>query len=129
MAAVSQAERIAPSLEPVSAVRPAWRVGDLSESSRWAYYLLLPSLLLVAAVAVYPVASGVWLSFQRYNLLRAPAPSFVGLAQYVSLWTDSVFWTAARNTVVWVVAGAGSQFLLGLIVALALNRRCEARPA
>ena len=88
----------------------------------WAYYLLVPSLVLVAAVAVYPVASGVWLSFQRYNLLRAPSPSFTGLAQYVYLWTDSVFWTAARNTVVWVAVGAGSQFLLGLIVALALNR-------
>jgi len=73
-------------------------------------------------VAVYPVASGVWLSFQRYNLLRAPIPSFVGLAQYADLWTDSVFWTAAKNTVVWVAVGAGSQFLLGLIVALALNR-------
>ncbi len=103
-------------------VRPAWRLGDLSESSRWAYYLLLPSLALVAMVAVYPVASGVWLSFQRYNLLRAPIPSFVGLAQYADLWTDSVFWTAAKNTVVWVAVGAGSQFLLGLIVALALNR-------
>jgi multiple sugar transport system permease protein len=102
--------------------RHAWRLGDLSESNRWAFYLLLPSLLLVAAVAVYPVASGVWLSFQRYNLLRAPQPSFIGLGQYTDLWTDSVFWTAARNTVVWVVVGVSSQFLLGLIVALALNR-------
>jgi multiple sugar transport system permease protein len=118
---VSQAERIALSSEPVVA-RPGWRLGDLSESSHWAYYLLLPSLLLVAMVAVYPVASGVWLSFQRYNLLRAPVPSFVGLAQYADLWSDSVFWTAARNTVVWVAVGAGSQFLLGLAVALALNR-------
>jgi multiple sugar transport system permease protein len=117
---VSQAERIAP-FEPAVA-RPAWHVGDLSESSRWAYYLLLPSLVLVAAVAVYPVASGVWLSFQRYNLLRAPIPTFIGLGQYADLWTDSVFWTAVRNTVVWVTVGAGSQFLLGLITALALNR-------
>jgi multiple sugar transport system permease protein len=118
---VSQAERVAMSSEPWRA-RRAWRLGDLSESSRWAYYLLLPSLVLVAMVAVYPVASGVWLSFQRYNLLRAPAPSFVGLAQYADLLSDSVFWTAARNTIVWVGVGAGSQFLLGLIVALALNR-------
>jgi multiple sugar transport system permease protein len=118
---VTQAERVAMASEPWLA-RRAWRLGDLSESSRWAYYLLLPSLVLVAMVAVYPVASGVWLSFQRYNLLRAPAPSFVGLAQYADLWSDSVFWTAARNTVVWVAIGAGSQFLLGLIVALALNR-------
>src|SRR5438552_18733271 len=108
----SDAERVAR-----SRVQP-WHLGELSESKHWAYYLLIPSLLLVAAVAVYPVGSGVWLSFQRYNLLRAPSPSFIGLGQYDSLWGDSVFWTAARNTLVWVSVGAGSQFLLGLIVAL-----------
>jgi multiple sugar transport system permease protein len=118
---VSQTERIALPSKPVVA-RSAWYLGDLSESRYWAYYLLLPSLLLVAAVALYPVASGVWLSFQRYNLLRAPTPSFIGLAQYADLWIDSGFWTAARNTVVWVALGAGSQFLLGLTIALALNR-------
>lgn len=118
---MSQADRIAYSPER-TIERRAWRLGDLSESSRWAYYLLLPSLALVAAVAVYPVASGVWLSFQRYNLLRSPQPSFIGLGQYADLWTDSVFWTAARNTLVWVAVGVSTQFLLGLIVALALNR-------
>jgi multiple sugar transport system permease protein len=106
----------------VHAAGPAWRLEDLSESRQWAYYLLLPSLLLVAAVAVYPVASGVWLSFQRYNLLRAPMPVFTGLGQYASLWTDAVFWTSIRNTLVWVSLGASSQFLLGLVTALALNR-------
>jgi multiple sugar transport system permease protein len=110
---VSQAERVAPALQPVAG-RPAWRLEDLSESRYWAYYLLLPSLLLVAAVAVYPVTSGVWLSFQRYNLLRAPLPSFVGLMQYADLVADSVFWTTVRNTAVWVTVGALSQFLLGL---------------
>jgi multiple sugar transport system permease protein len=107
--------------EPTLA-RPAWSLADLSESRRWAYYLLLPSLLLVAAVAIYPVASGVWLSFQRYNLLRAPVPTFIGLVQYADLAGDPIFWTSVRNTVVWVTVGAGSQFLLGLITALALNR-------
>ena len=120
---MSQADRIAYSPQRAAGrQRHAWRLGDLSESRRWAYFLLVPSLLLVAAVAVYPVASGVWLSFQRYNLLRSPVPSFIGLGQYSDLWTDTVFWTAARNTVVWVAVGVSSQFLLGLIVALALNR-------
>jgi multiple sugar transport system permease protein len=118
---VTQAERIAPSLQP-AVVRPARRLADLSESGHWAIYLLLPSLLLVMAVAVYPVASGVWLSFQRYNLLRTPVPVFFGLGQYADLWGDAVFWASVRNTVVWVVFGASSQFLLGLVTALALNR-------
>jgi multiple sugar transport system permease protein len=118
---MSLAQRAAPSVES-SVGRPTWHLADLSESRRWAYYLLLPSLLLVAAVAIYPVGSGVWLSFQRYNLLRATVPSFIGLEQYADLASDPVFWTSVRNTVVWVTVGAGSQFLLGLITALALNR-------
>ena len=81
---MSLAEQTAASVEARDE-RPAWGLGDISESRRWAYYLLLPSLLLVAAVAIYPVASGVWLSFQRYNLLRAPVPSFIGLKQYADL--------------------------------------------
>src|SRR5579859_2007355 len=119
---VSQAERIAVSAVQPAVARPAWGLGDLSESNRWAYYLLLPSLLLVCAVALYPVTSGVWLSFQRYNLLRTPVPVFTGLTQYADLAADSVFWTSVRNTVVWVTVGAGSQFLFGLVTALALNR-------
>lgn len=118
---MSQVEQTGAALQPMTA-RRAWRPGDISESSRWAYYLLLPSLMLVAAVAMYPVASGVWLGLQRYNLLRAPVPTFIGLGQYADLWTDSVFWTAAKNTLIWVIVGASSQFLLGLITALALNR-------
>jgi multiple sugar transport system permease protein len=102
--------------------RSGWRPADLSESRRWAYYLLLPSLIMVAAVAVYPVGSGVWLSFQRYNLLRAPVPIFIGLEQYANLAADPVFWTSVRNTAVFVIVGVISQFLLGLITALALNR-------
>jgi multiple sugar transport system permease protein len=118
---VSHVDRVTAPARPLLAARN-WRLADLSESSRWAYYLLLPSLLLVAAVAVYPVASGVWLSFERYNLLRSPVPTFIGFGQYADLWTDSRFWTSVRNTAVWVTVGAASQFLLGLVTALALNR-------
>src|SRR3977135_742913 len=108
----SHSKRSSSSLDP-ALLRPAWRPGDLSESNRWAYYLLLPSLLLVAAVALYPVASGVWLRFPRYNRVGRPVPSFIGLKQCAGLASDSVFWTAVRNTIVWVSGGSGSQFLPG----------------
>ncbi len=58
---------------------------DYSETRHWAYLLLLPSPLLVVAVAIYPVAYRVWLSFQSYNLLRWPIPRFVGLQQWPDL--------------------------------------------
>lgn len=100
------------------------RIGEISEGRYWAYLLLLPSFVLVAAVVIYPVITGVWLSLNQFNIMRInQGMRFVGLEQYVSLLREPDFWTIARNTAVWVVVGSISQFTLGLIVALALNRK------
>ena len=99
------------------------RLADLSERKGWAYFLLIPSLLMVGAVVVYPVTSGILLSFRQMQINRPRlGEPWVGLDQYRRLWEDDVFRTAAGNTVYWVVGGATSQFLVGLIAALALNR-------
>ncbi len=99
------------------------RLADLSERRGWAYFLLIPSLLMVGAVVVYPVASGILLSFRQMQINRPRLGTpWVGLDQYRRLLEDDVFRTAAGNTVYWVVGGAASQFLIGLIAALALNR-------
>jgi len=100
------------------------RLAEISEGRWWAYLLLLPSLILVAAVVIYPVGYGVFLSLQEFNLMRvARGMRFVGLQQYIELFADADFRLIARNTLVWVVFGSVSQFSLGLITALALNRK------
>lgn len=100
------------------------RIGEISEGRYWAYLLLLPSFILVAAVVLYPVISGIWLSFHQFNIMRiARGMRFVGLDQYINLFNDQTFWIIARNTLVWVVFGSITQFALGLITALALNRK------
>src|SRR5688500_4567042 len=88
------------------------RLADLSERKGWAYFLLIPSLLMVGAVVVYPVTSGILLSFRQMQINRPRlGEPWVGLDQYRRLWEDDVFRTAAGNTVYWVVGGATSQFL------------------
>jgi multiple sugar transport system permease protein len=103
-------------------LNPFTLLGHISEGRYWAYYLIIPSLILVAAVILYPVASGINLSFHEMRLTRPDRSGFIGLQHYQNLLTDSVFQTAVRNTLVWVVFGVLSQFLLGLISALALNK-------
>ena len=103
---------------------PLLLLGQVSETRYWAYVLLLPSLVLVAAVIVYPVASGIWLSLHEFNLLRPKlGMRFVGLQQFSELFADPDTHTILRNTAVWVTVGASTQFLLGLVTALALNRK------
>jgi multiple sugar transport system permease protein len=98
-------------------------LGHLSEGRQWAYLLILPSLLLILAVVIYPVASGILLSFREMRLNRPDLGTpYVGFKHYLAMLNDDVFRTALKNTVIWVVLGTSSQFLLGLITALALNR-------
>jgi len=95
----------------------------VTEGRYWAYLLIAPSLILVGAVVVYPVIDGVLLSFREYRLNRpALGTPWIGLEHYRDLASDPIIRTALRNTLVWVTVGSISQFLLGLIAALALHR-------
>lgn len=102
---------------------PFARLSMISETRFWAYVLIAPSLLMVLAVILYPIASGITLSFRRYRLNRLDlGTGFIGLQHYADLVADPVFQRALVNTMLWVVLGVASQFALGLATALALNR-------
>lgn len=112
-------------LPSTPAPAPARRLGPLgrlSESRRWAYYLLLPSLVLILAVVLYPTLWGMVLSVREMRLNRVDlGTGFVGLKHYVALVHDPVFWLSLQNTVVWVAGAAVGELLLGLLTALVLN--------
>ena len=109
---------------PFSWRQPLALIGALSETRYWAYLLLLPSLLLVTAVIIYPVLSGINLSFNQFNLLRiAQGMNFIGLQHYIELFEDPDFQIILKNTATWVIFGSLSQFTLGLVAALALHRK------
>ena len=97
-------------------------LGRLSESRGWAYFLIIPSLILIMVVVIYPVISGILMSFQELRLTRPGSNGYIGFEHYIDLVSDRIFLRALQNTVVWVIGGVTSQFLLGLITALALNR-------
>jgi multiple sugar transport system permease protein len=103
-------------------LNPIHLLGELSEGRRWAYFLIVPSLILILAVVIYPVTSGVAFSFQEMRLTRPDRTGFIGLQHYQNMLTDRVFITSLRNTAIWVVVGVTSEFTLGLVTALALNR-------
>lgn len=105
-------------------VSPGGLLTLISEGRFWAYLLILPSLVLVGAVVVYPVIDGILLSFREYRLNRpALGTPWIGLEHYARLAADPIVRLALRNTVLWVTFGALSQFALGMIAALALHRQ------
>ena len=98
------------------------RIAAVSDGRAWPWLLLLPSLLLVFAVIIYPTLSGIDLSFRQMRLNRPDlGTGYVGLRHYLALFDDPVFWVSVRNTFIWVVATVALEFVLGMLAALVLD--------
>lgn len=87
--------------------------------TRWLF--VLPAIIIVVALFVYPICSSFYFSFTNKNLIR-PAYSFVGLDNFVAVLTDKNFWNAFFNSIKWTVLSLIGQLLVGFTAALALNR-------
>lgn len=81
---------------------------------------VLPSLVLTGALFGVPVLSALYLSLTDLAL-RGQAPRFVGLANYLALAGDERLLAASGNTVLFALAGAVAQTVLGLVCALGLD--------
>jgi multiple sugar transport system permease protein len=87
--------------------------------------LVLPALLLVFGMIVYPFLYEAWLSLTN---ARAAEPGvFVGLANYLDLIQNDLFWQAVGNTTVYVVVSTALKLGLGLAMALTLARSFPGR--
>jgi multiple sugar transport system permease protein len=87
-------------------------------SSAW---FLAPSFVLICLVTVYPIFYVFYLSMQRRQLLFGIS-EFVGAGNYLSVLGDGRFWNALGNTAYFTAASVSLELLLGLGVAVLLNR-------
>ncbi|MBN8620616.1 MAG: sugar ABC transporter permease [Anaerolineae bacterium] len=90
---------------------------------KWVAFFLAPSLSGLLLFICYPILSSFWLAFNDWNLLTAP--EFVGLANFEELVGDAAFWSALRYTVTFIALYVPLVFVLGLGLALFLNRRAR----
>ena len=93
----------------------------LLEDERWlAFALLFPTAVLLGLFIAYPFGKGIWLSLTD---TRVGVPGeFVGLKNYYKIWNDSIFRTAVWNTCWYTVVTTVFKLILGLWLALLLNR-------
>lgn len=101
------------------AARPSGRLSVVLEP--WIY--LSPALLLLALVMFVPLIVGFTYAFQDIRILNPFAGGWVGTAHFETLLTsDGVFRRALVNTAWWTFGSVTLQFLLGLGLAMLLNR-------
>lgn len=81
---------------------------------------IAPALSLILALTLYPVAYSIWLSLlEKHSFF--PQERFIGLENYIYLWSDPEFWTSLWYGVVYSVWTILFQIVLGVAAALILN--------
>lgn len=94
---------------------------------RTAWLFLMPMLLVLAAVAAWPLFRTIAFSFTDAYLSDLSGWQFVGLDNYLYLAQDPQWWRAVGNTVIFTVVSVGLETLLGLVIALTLNAHLPGR--
>src|SRR5580700_1068552 len=83
--------------------------------------LLLPSVIVLLAWMIIPLAMTLWFSIQYYNLIDPTTTGFAGLDNYRYLVTDPDFWVSLRNTLVLVASVLVVTVGLGTLLAVVFN--------
>ena len=114
-------------------------LGIRRSEERFALLLVLPALLGIVAVVLFPLLYSLWLSFTDVNVLRTSGPvielfgvrvplfRWVGLQNYVTIFDDPLYWSSLWRTLYFVAAFVVEATLVGLAMALVLNERFAAR--
>ena len=82
---------------------------------------IFPALLLLSLVTIYPVFFVFYLSLHR-KLLIFDISRFVGIENYLFLFSDDRFWNALKNTVYFTAISVSLELIIGLSIAILLQR-------
>jgi multiple sugar transport system permease protein len=117
MASLTPAQRTA---RPIAARRRlAFRL--LDDRNFLGLIMIAPAAAFLLVFLAYPLGLGFWLGMTDASI--GQAGHFIGLANFVSLAHDQIFWLSVFNTTLYTVVASVLKFGLGLYLALLLNRR------
>jgi multiple sugar transport system permease protein len=105
-------------------VRP--RFGWLSDRVL-ARLFLTPTMVLLLAIAIFPLIWSLYLSFTQYNVNRRADPVWIGFANYQRLLNDPEIWARFSDTARFVIPAVVIELLLGFGLAFLLNRNFKGR--
>jgi len=88
------------------------------------YFYILPILGLIGLLFFYPAISNA--RFSLYDISFGVAKGhFIGLANYSSLFSESVFWQSFKNSIVWAFGNLVLQLTIPMAVAILLNKKLK----
>jgi len=117
----SQSPALATATAAPAKTRPGATLRTRLARRTWPYLLLAPSLLLLGGFTYLPIVRVFWESLhdQPHGM---PQSLFVGLANYVGLFSDDAFLQSVWNNLIYAAATVPISMALALLFALALQR-------
>src|SRR6516162_42952 len=101
---------------------------DLMERQRrLAWFLIVPAVFVVFLVIGYPLIQVLVYSVLKYKLDGVTPPSFVGLGNYLFIFSDSDFWRSVLNTLIFTFFSVTLEAVLGLAIAMVANSKFKGR--
>ena len=95
------------------------------KSQRQGYYFTLPIVVMLAALIIYPMVYGFYISFFNTNLVTKW--NFVGFKYYTAAFKEAAFYQSVLLTTMFMILVVAGHFILGFILATLLNREFKGR--
>jgi trehalose/maltose transport system permease protein len=113
---------------------PTGRLREEAPTSKWAkqrerlaWIFVAPAILVVLAVAVYPLARTFQLSFTNARMGLGRETLWVQFDNYKFIFNDNQWWASLRHTLVFTVVSVGFETVLGIIIALTIHSNFKGR--
>lgn len=90
---------------------------------RAAYIFTVPAMFLLVAFLVVPILYTVRYSLFQYKIIRPEGMTFIGLGNYIRLFSDEKFWLVLKNTVYFTVLVVPLQCVMALALAMLVSSR------
>lgn len=100
-------------------------IGDFIKKQIPGYFFLLPGFAFIFIFMIYPLFYSLFLSFTQYNFAFDDKPTFIGLGNFVKMFSDTYFLDAFKNTFTFSLMFFPSMMIFSLIVALLLDRQVK----
>jgi len=87
-----------------------------------AYLLVAPAVILIAVMMIYPIVQTIYFSFSKVQL-PALRTAFIGLDNFIRIFSDPETGPLVQRTLVWIVGGVALKMALGMAAALVFNAK------
>lgn len=85
------------------------------------YLLIAPALVAILSIVIFPLFYTLRLSFFKWDMLKTSVPNFVGVQNYIKVFSDEKFYSSLKITIIYLLVAVSLEFLIGLGIALILD--------